>query len=72
MSSDTQSPRPHSFPWRRVARVTAVAVLAVLLLPYLIVPFYRFVNPVSTLMLWRWATGARVVRANVSLDPNPP
>ena len=68
MSSDTQSPRPHSFPWRRVARVTAVAVLAVLLLPYLIVPLYRFVNPVSTLMLWRWATGARVVRANVSLD----
>jgi len=40
----------------------------VLLLPYLIVPLYRVVDPVSTLMLWRWATGARVVRSKVPLD----
>jgi monofunctional biosynthetic peptidoglycan transglycosylase len=45
----------------------AVCVLAVLLLPYLIVPFYRFVQPVSTLMLWRWMTGARVERIVVPL-----
>ena len=72
MSFETQSPRPHtfphSFPWRRLAQVTAIVLLALLLLPYLMVPLYRVVNPVSTLMLWRWATGARVVRANVSLD----
>ena len=72
MSSETQPPRPHpfphSFPWRRLARLVAIAILAVLLLPYLIVPLYRFVNPVSTLMVWRWATGARVVRANVALE----
>jgi monofunctional glycosyltransferase len=72
MSFETQSPRPrafpHSFPWRRLAQVTAIVLLAVLLLPYLMVPLYRFVNPVSTLMLWRWATGARVVRANVALE----
>ena len=39
-----------------------IVLLVVLLLPYLLVPLYRFVNPVSTLMLWRWATGARVER----------
>jgi monofunctional biosynthetic peptidoglycan transglycosylase len=43
-------------------RLLALVVLAVLLLPYLIAPLYRFVNPVSTVMLWRWATGARVER----------
>src|SRR5262247_1695970 len=72
MSFETQSPRPHpfphSFPWRRPVRVAAIVLLAVLLLPYLLVPLYRFVNPVSTLMVWRWATGARVVRANVALE----
>src|SRR5215468_11055472 len=72
MSFETQSPRPHpfphSFPWRRMARVLAIVLLAVLLLPYLIVPLYRFVDPVSTLMLWRWATGARVVRSKVPLE----
>jgi len=72
MSSEPQSPRPqafpHSFAWRRPVRVAAIVLLAVLLLPYLLVPLYRFVNPVSTLMLWRWATGARVVRANVPLE----
>jgi monofunctional biosynthetic peptidoglycan transglycosylase len=46
----------------------AVALAVFLLLPYLIVPFYRFVDPVSTLMLWRWSTGARVVRAVVSME----
>jgi monofunctional glycosyltransferase len=68
MSFETQPPRPRTFPWRRLARLVAIVVLAVLLLPYLIVPLYRFVNPVSTLMVWRWATGARVVRANVPLE----
>lgn len=40
---------------------------AALLLPYLIAPLYRFVDPVSTPMLWRWATGARVERFFVPL-----
>jgi monofunctional biosynthetic peptidoglycan transglycosylase len=52
---------------RRWLVVLAVCVLAVLLLPYLIVPFYRFVQPVSTLMLWRWMTGLRVERIVVPL-----
>src|SRR5215831_18000805 len=68
MSFETQSRRLRSFPWRRLAQVMGIILLVVLLLPYLLVPLYRFVNPVSTLMLWRWATGARVVRANVPLE----
>jgi len=45
-----------------------MALALVLLLPYLIVPLYRVVDPVSTLMLWRWATGARVVRSKVPFE----
>jgi monofunctional biosynthetic peptidoglycan transglycosylase len=37
-------------------------LLAVLLLPYLVAPFYRIGHPVSTLMAWRWLTGAPVSR----------
>jgi len=52
-------------PW---LRGIASGALALLLLPYLVAPFYRFVPPVSTPMLWRWATGARVDRISVPLD----
>jgi monofunctional glycosyltransferase len=45
----------------------AVIVLIALALPYLIVPLYRFGEPVSTLMLWRWVTGQRVERVFVPL-----
>jgi monofunctional biosynthetic peptidoglycan transglycosylase len=44
-----------------------IIVLTLLFLPYLIAPFYRFVQPVSTPMLWRWVTGARVERIVVPL-----
>jgi monofunctional glycosyltransferase len=37
-------------------------LLAVLLLPYLLAPFYRAGHPVSTLMVWRWLKGAPVSR----------
>ena len=46
----------------RVARWLVVAVLAVLLLPYLLAPLYRVIDPVSTLMLARWVIGKRVER----------
>jgi monofunctional biosynthetic peptidoglycan transglycosylase len=40
-----------------------VIVLAVLvLLPYGLAPLYNFGHPVSTVMLWRWLSGSRVVR----------
>jgi monofunctional glycosyltransferase len=55
-------------PWRRLAVRAAIVVAVLLLVPYAIAPFYRFIDPVSTPMLWRWATGAPVTRAVVPLD----
>ena len=46
----------------RIVRNLLLIVLAVLLLPYLLTPFYRAGHPVSTLMVWRWLTGAPVSR----------
>jgi monofunctional biosynthetic peptidoglycan transglycosylase len=56
---------------RWLALLAAIIVVAVLL-PYFIVPFYRFVQPVSTPMLWRWLTGARVERFAVPLSRTAP
>jgi monofunctional biosynthetic peptidoglycan transglycosylase len=53
---------------RRFALPAAIAILVFVLLPYLIVPFYRFIDPVSTLMVWRWAKGERVERSVVPLN----
>jgi monofunctional biosynthetic peptidoglycan transglycosylase len=39
-----------------------LVLLAVLLLPYLLAPLYRAGHPVSTLMVWRYLTGAPVSR----------
>jgi monofunctional glycosyltransferase len=52
----------------RVARLCLLALAVVIAIPYLIAPFYRVVDPVSTLMLWRWARGARVERTWVPID----
>jgi monofunctional biosynthetic peptidoglycan transglycosylase len=46
----------------RFARAVVVMLLVILLVPYLLAPLYRFVDPSSTLMLWRRVTGARVER----------
>jgi monofunctional biosynthetic peptidoglycan transglycosylase len=53
---------------RRLVRNLIILALAVLLIPYAIAPLYRFVDPVSTPMLWRWGTGKRVVRIVVPLN----
>jgi len=37
-------------------------VLAILFLPYLLTPIYAVVEPISTVMLWRRLSGARVER----------
>ena len=58
-------------PWRWAL----LSVLAVLLLPYLLTPLYALVNPVSTVMLWRYATLQRVEHTFVPLtkiDPDVP
>ena len=46
----------------RLLRAMLIVLLLILLLPYALAPLYHFVNPVSSLMLWRKATGARVER----------
>ena len=52
---------------RRILVIFATVIVVLLLAPYAIAPFYRFVDPVSTPMLWRWATGGRVVRTVVPI-----
>ena len=45
-----------------------IIIIIFLALPYAIAPFYRFVDPVSLPMLWRWARGKRVERIVVPLN----
>jgi monofunctional biosynthetic peptidoglycan transglycosylase len=52
----------------RSLRLVVLAVLALLILPYLLTPLYALVNPVSTLMLWRRMTGERVEHQYVPLS----
>jgi monofunctional glycosyltransferase len=56
----------------RLARTLALIVLVVLLVPYLVVPFYRTGHPVSTLMAWRWLKGAPVSRHWIDFDEISP
>ena len=56
----------------RIARYLLLALLIVLLLPYLVVPFYRAGHPVSTLMAWRWLKGAQVARQWIDLAAMSP
>jgi monofunctional biosynthetic peptidoglycan transglycosylase len=52
----------------RLASALLVVVLVLLLLPYLLVPLYRVVTPVSTLMLARWLTGQRVAHSYLPIE----
>ncbi len=69
MHATDRAPRAISIPsgLRRSLLVLAIIVIILLALPYLIAPLYRFVQPVSTPMLWRWATGQRVDRIVVPI-----
>src|SRR2546423_993562 len=65
------SPAPQTPPrhWAfRLLRMLAILLAVLVLLPYLVTPLYRVVNPVSTLMLGRWLTGARVERSSVPIE----
>jgi monofunctional glycosyltransferase len=53
--------------FRRLIAGCAIAVLAFLVAPYIIAPFYRVIDPISTPMLWRWVTGAPMQRTFVPL-----
>ena len=60
---------------RRVTRLlwrAAIVLLVVVLIPYLLVPLYGVVPPVSTVMIWRWVSGARVERVWTPLDAIAP
>lgn len=46
----------------RIVRRLFLIALLILLLPYLVTPFYATGHPVSTLMAWRWLRGAPVSR----------
>jgi monofunctional biosynthetic peptidoglycan transglycosylase len=54
--------------FRRLIVGCAIVLLALLIAPYVIAPFYRVIDPVSTTMLWRWAMDARVQRIFVPLN----
>jgi monofunctional biosynthetic peptidoglycan transglycosylase len=52
----------------RWLRRVVVAAIVLLLAPYVITLLYAFVPPVSTPMLWRWATFQRVERTYVPIE----
>jgi len=56
----------------RIVRILLLLLLAVLLLPYVLTPLYRTGHPVSTLMAWRWLTGAPVSRQWVDFSAISP
>ena len=53
-------------------RILIVAMAVFLLLPYLLAPLYRLIDPVSTPMMARWLTGKRVERTVVPLSQMAP
>jgi monofunctional glycosyltransferase len=59
------TPRKTAF---RTIRWLVVALAILILVPYLIAPLYRVINPVSTLMMSRWILGKRVERTWVPID----
>ena len=56
----------------RAVRILLLILLAALLVPYLLTPLYRVGHPVSTLMAWRWLTGAPVTWEWIDLSAMSP
>jgi monofunctional biosynthetic peptidoglycan transglycosylase len=52
---------------RRRLAIFLAPFVVIVLLPYAIAPFYRFIDPVSTPILWRRLTGQRVEQTFVPL-----
>src|SRR5262245_25584455 len=68
---DGSDRRPGMRNWpriRRGLRALMIAILALVLLPYALTPIYAVLDPVSTTMLWRRISGARVERHLVPLS----
>ncbi len=56
----------------RTVRTILLIVVLVLLVPYVLTPFYALGHPVSTLMLWRSLTGRPVERRWIDLSAMSP
>ncbi|WP_170323343.1 transglycosylase domain-containing protein [Bradyrhizobium sp. STM 3809] len=56
----------------RTVRTILLAAVLVLLVPYVLTPFYALGHPVSTLMLWRTMTGRPVERRWIDLAAMSP
>lgn len=52
--------------------MAVLAILVILLLPYVLTPIYAVGHPVSALMIGRWLSGAPVTRTWVDLDAMAP
>jgi monofunctional glycosyltransferase len=57
---------------RRGIRTLVLIVLVIVAVPYAMAPLYRFVDPVSTLMVARWLTGRSVSHEWVALERMSP
>jgi monofunctional biosynthetic peptidoglycan transglycosylase len=66
------APRPTFTAAARIARAVLIVLLVLLAVPYVVAPFLRLVEPVSTLMLWRWMTGQRVARTFIPIERMSP
>ena len=64
--------RPQKPPDLRILKILFLLALVALLVPYVVTPFYRTGHPVSTLMAWRYATGAQVSRQWMDLAAMSP
>jgi monofunctional glycosyltransferase len=56
----------------RIARILLLILLAVVLVPYVLTPFYRTGHPGSTLMLWQKLTGGTISRHWIDLAAMSP
>jgi monofunctional biosynthetic peptidoglycan transglycosylase len=56
----------------RIIRILLLLVVAALLVPYVLTPFYRVGHPVSALMAWRTLKGAQVTRQWVDFSAISP
>ncbi|RTL53775.1 MAG: monofunctional biosynthetic peptidoglycan transglycosylase [Bradyrhizobiaceae bacterium] len=57
---------------RPAIRAIILTVLALVLLPYILTPFYALGHPVSALMIGRWLTGAPVKRTWIDIGAMSP
>lgn len=62
MSDLLGSSGARAYRFNRISRVVVLCVIGLVVLPYVLTPLYIVVPPVSTPMLWRYATGQPVFR----------